>query len=220
MLEQGRATHFGACRRRVRPLGPQDDATSGHTAGVLRQDFSGAAAAPEIEGHLLEAGRDATDSTTATPDDEEEDVHEGEHIFTSVDKAWLQLFYHRSDVKMSLLDECLGISQIPDTCSFRSARHMMNVIDALPGPAFQEVNIAIEGSPEPYTLLFRDIIEVARTLLDRLNGELLDPRTMADHHGTSEFVHGARFQKLSAKLHDAAGPRAVLAPLVLSSGTR
>jgi hypothetical protein len=128
------------------------------------------------------------------------------------DAPYLELFYNRTDIKMSLLQDILSLAQLPPP-SFSTAAGMMALVDSLPGPWFNETLIPIDGSQVQYILRHRDLLEIIQLLIRRLNGLFLDP--LKTYPG--EFVNGSRFKGLSQKLleHD---PSAILMPIAFNSG--
>ena len=201
--ERGRSTHHGQCRKR------REEAISTEQAAAAAGSSS---TAVEVLASIV----DSTDGddAQATPLEDNEETAVQSTTFSPADLAWLHLYFRRSDLKMSLLDDVMKIGRLGPS-SFTSGKCLTDTIDALPGPEFKTVHISLDDVGKPYTLLLRDILQVATTLLERFNG------AFCDSAGTSrggDFVDGERFQRLRAKLESAAGEGVMLMPLVLSSG--
>ena len=202
MLERGKDIHRGKClARKIRREAEQQPTVAHVSAGAaldpIPMDFE-----------------DGALQLAAEVDDEEQQQ------FSKGDQALLTLFYSRSDIKVSLLEDIIAIARMPDRVSlFTSARQFLDFVDRLPGPEFARSRLTMPGIDWDLSLWTRNLVDVAMTLVQRFNGAFADPAVVTDPaQGTSDFVDGQRYRKLCDTLRGLAGADAVLIPLVFSSG--
>ena len=139
------------------------------------------------------------------------------------DLAWLKLYTERKDISSSIMDDVLPLCAMPDETHFTSAAGFFTFVDSLPGPAFEVCRIPLPMVPEQiFDFAHRPMVSLVQDFATRFNGSFLDPAedTPETTERLPEFVDGDRFRMLQKALQDAAGPEAVLMPLIFSSGTQ
>ncbi len=188
------ATHVGMCRSKAWRLKSEREARA--KADAEEQD----AAWREDD-----AAAPATEAAPSQP-------------LSASDCAWMKLFLDRGDVSCSLLDAILPLARC-EAPQFSRAAGFFAKVDALPGPSFEFADITLPSIPDPqFNCAYRSLPEVVRDLVQRFNGEFLDPETPPQADSAPEFIFGERFRMLQTRLQRAAGDDAILMPLILSSG--
>ena len=51
----------------------------------------------------------------------------------AADEALLRLYYHRRDIKASMLDQVIELARMPERVTFKAASQVFKFIDSLPG---------------------------------------------------------------------------------------
>ena len=165
---------------------------------------------------------DATEEEAAAaspPREEQQSSDDEDGQLTAKDKALLRLYFERSDLKLSLMQDIIKLLEMPEPLSFRNAQQFFSYLDGLPGPEFAAYDLKLPDVDDSYTLFARDLLEVAVTLVQRFPGQLHDPlQIRPEEAGSADFVDGERFRKLQANLTASAGDKAVLLAIVINAG--
>ncbi len=222
--DRSRSTHVGMCRAKAirstqalkRKREEEDEEEDGRLAKLAAQDGT-----RDDEREAREEGPPDVE----TPEDEPKQGHmfsvplACRQELNKADEALLRLYRDRKDLSCSLLDDILPICRQSPPTQFGRSATLLKFIDALPGPEFRTAEVVIPTNPEPFPYAYRDICDVVQEMIRQHNGTFFDP--MVAHGGFvygGEYVHGTRYRELQASLAKAAGPNAVLMPLILSSG--
>ncbi|MFN0318524.1 MAG: hypothetical protein ACKVQA_26155 [Burkholderiales bacterium] len=168
------------------------------------------------KGVLKYPGSPASDDESISKRTPEPSAHDE---LSPADVRLLEVYLQRRDMSASLLTDLFPIFSMRTGPQFSSPNDFFGFIDKLPGPSFSSTTISLPCNPEPFHFAFRNILEMVRDLIAQHNGSFIDPFSRPPPGVVEgEFVHGSRFIELQSKLTAAAGPRAVLMPLILNSG--
>ena len=225
--ERSRSTHVGICRAkqlRSRHKGPSREVCHSPQRGALENDqteeqqpfFSFSFDQQQDEQHAEPSAFFADGSFSGMFSSPLPDAAQA----NGADLAWLKVYFERRDMSCSLLDDIFPLCGMTPVSHFISGQSLFAFVDALPGPEFHVTSVTLPGIPEPFDFAYRSITDVVVDLIRQHNGAFInpsEPRDMSTFGG--EFTHGSRFRELQEKLSSAAGPRAVLMPVILNSGT-
>ena len=133
------------------------------------------------------------------------------------DLACFEMYLERKDMSQSMLDSVLQLAAIPTCPTLSSSFSFFHVIDEIPGIEFHGLQLKLPNIKEPYGCAYRPAVNVVADLVAQHNGSFIDVND--GYRGAhAEFVDGERFKRLHEQLQRAAGPHAVLMPIILSSG--
>ena len=233
--DRSRSTHVGICR--AKELRLREEVTMQAKRGqetLEAGDVKRRRIAHQQDVELWGTGHAAAAAATTVPATAFMGVRDGDAMHrlfhaafererfapNPADLAWLKVYFDRRDMSSSLLDDVLPLCGMTPSTHFTGAQSLFSMMDGLPGPSFRTTTINLPNISEGFNFAYRTITDVVEDLIRLHNGSFLNPFS-AQHPGvySSEFVDGSRFQDLQRDLTRVAGPRAILMPVILNSGT-